>query len=157
MLLSLESSMIVGALGVRVPGATRPLRKGLERVGRPGSKNMCKREWGFPRNLGDPVVSTKKVRKGIPDDQPQAHRLAFGGGGRENNRMHSWYRQAKETKCGETDPRKSQCLDSTVEAGERMPVRTLSREARHREYGAVVGKYDECLEIREAYPRNSNG
>ncbi len=47
---------------------------GLERFDRPGSETMRKRELGFPRNLGDPVVSTEETRKGIPGDQPQARR-----------------------------------------------------------------------------------
>ena len=68
-----------------------------------------------------------------------------------------WYRQAKAAKCGGKGGRKSQCLDSTVEAGERAPARTPWREARHREHGLVVGKYGECLEIRATYSRNSNG
>jgi len=54
----------------------------------------------------------------------------------------------KETKRGEKAGRKSQCLDSTVEAGEQTPVRTPWREARHRGHGLVVGTYAEYLEIR---------
>ena len=64
MLLSLESRIVVGAFVVLVAGATRAFRNGLGRIGRPGSENMSKREWGFPRNLGDPVVSTEEVPDG---------------------------------------------------------------------------------------------
>jgi hypothetical protein len=46
---------------------------------------------------------------------------------------------------------------SVLPDGEQTPVRTQWREARHREHGTVVGRYDECLEIREAYSRNNNG
>ncbi len=57
---------------------------------------MGKREWGFPRNLGDPVVSTEMTRRGIPGDQPQARRFALGGGGRhETSPAQPWY-QADE-------------------------------------------------------------
>lgn len=42
----------------------------------------------------------------------------------------------------------SQCLDSTVEAGEQSPERTPWREARHREHGIVAETYTEYLEIR---------
>jgi hypothetical protein len=135
----------------------RLLRNGLEQVGRPGSENMCKRELGFPRNLGDPADSTNTDPDGdtgIPTPGPLS---TLGGGGSEKNRVLWWYRQAKETKCGGMGGRESQCLDSTEEAGERTPVWTLWREARHREYGPVVGRYDECLEIRKAYSRNNNG
>ena len=44
--------------------AARPPRNGLEQVGRPGSKNMGKRKWGLPRNLGAPVVSTEDFPEG---------------------------------------------------------------------------------------------
>ena len=52
------------------------------------------------------------------------------------------------TKRGGKAGRKSQCLDSTVEAGEQSSERTPGREARHRDHGTDAGKYDECLEIR---------
>ena len=55
--------------------------------------------------------------------------------------MIPWHRQMKETKRGGMGGRKSQCLDSTVEAGEQSPERTPGREARHRDYGLVVGTY----------------
>jgi hypothetical protein len=158
MLWSLESLLIDGAFLVLRWGAARPFRNGLEQVGRPGSKNMCRRKLGFPRNLGDPDISTEKTPEGdtgLPTPGPP---LTLGDGGRdETSRVLWWYRQTKATKCGGMDVRKSECLDSTVEAGERVPVRTPSREARHRERGTVVGRYDECLEIREAYTRNNNG
>ncbi len=61
MLSSLEILLNVGAFPFLWRRATRPLSNGLERVGRPGSKNMCKRGLGFPRNLGDPDVSTQST------------------------------------------------------------------------------------------------
>jgi len=64
MLLSLENRLIVGAFVVPRARATRASRNGLGRIGRPGSENMCKRESGFPRNSGDPVVSTKENPEG---------------------------------------------------------------------------------------------
>lgn len=39
-------------------------RHGQGRIGRPGSENMCKRELGFPRNLGAPAVSTEENPEG---------------------------------------------------------------------------------------------
>jgi hypothetical protein len=74
MLLNLESLLIDGAFLVLRRGATRQFRNGLEQVGRPGSENMCRREWGFPRNLGDPVISVAKSRLETPGDQLQAWR-----------------------------------------------------------------------------------
>ena len=64
MLLSLESRFVVGAFVVHMRGPRERSAIGLGRLGRPGSKNMCKRELGFPRNLGDPVVSTEEFPDG---------------------------------------------------------------------------------------------
>jgi hypothetical protein len=139
MLLSLETLLIVGALVVPIAGATRTSCNGQGRIGRPGSENMRKRELGFPRNLGDPVISTEEARKGIPGNQPQARRLVLGGGESEINRVRSWYRQAKETKRGGRDDRKSQCLDSTEEAGELDPRGPGGWEARHRSMELLLG------------------
>ena len=101
------ASMPVGAFVVPLAGATRPLCFGQWRAVRPGSENMCKRVLGFPRNLGDPVVSMEEIPDGIPAEQPQARCWAFGGGRNENSRTFPWYRQAKATKCGGTGGRKS--------------------------------------------------
>jgi len=38
--------------------------------------------------------------------------------GDKKDRTQTWYRQSKETKCGERNCRKSECLDSTNEVGE---------------------------------------
>ena len=46
--------------------------------------------------------------------------MALGRDGSET-RVQPWYRQAKATKRGGMDDRKSQRLDSTVEAGELAP------------------------------------
>jgi hypothetical protein len=135
----------------------RAFRNGLERLGRPGSENMRKREWGFPRNLGAPVVSTEAFPDGdtgrTTPGPPRQHAAAAGA----KSCVTPWHRQTKETKCGGRNGRKSQCLDSTVEPGEQTPVRTPRREARHREHGIVVGNYDGYMEIRCTYYRNSNG
>jgi hypothetical protein len=63
MLLSLER-FLVGAFDIPCSGAMRASRHGQGCIGRPGSKNMSKRESGFPRNLGDPVVSTEAFPDG---------------------------------------------------------------------------------------------
>jgi hypothetical protein len=74
MLLSPESVSVVGAFVVNGARAAQAFRNiGLD-ADRPGSENMCKRELGVPRNLGDSAVSTKNSRTGIPGDQPQARR-----------------------------------------------------------------------------------
>ena len=148
MLLSLESRLSSAPSLFPVRGPRERSTSGQGRIGRPGSENMSKRESGFPRNLGDPVVSTEAFPDGdtgrpTPGPPPTTRH----GGGSETDAF-PWYRQAKETKCGGKDGRKSQCLDSTDEAGEQSPERTPGREARHRDHGLVVETYAEYLEIR---------
>jgi hypothetical protein len=109
---------------------------------------MGKRALGFPRNLGDPVVSTEAFPDGDTGRPTPGPPLTTRHGGGSKKGAFPWYRQAKETKCGGTDGRKSQCLDSTVEAGEQSLERTPGREARHRDHGIVVETYAEYLEIR---------
>ena len=45
-------------------GATPAHRNGLMPSVLPGSENRARAQSGFPRNLGDPVVSTDKVPAG---------------------------------------------------------------------------------------------
>ncbi len=59
-----------------------------------------------------------------------------------------WYRQAKETKCGGTAGRKSQCLDSTEEAGELDPQGPGGWEARHRVATPLEGNAGETSNSR---------
>ncbi len=41
-----------------ITGAVPSHRIGLMRTVLPGSKSRARAQWGFPRNVGDPVVST---------------------------------------------------------------------------------------------------
>ncbi len=61
---------------------------------------------GFPRNLGDPVVSSAESRPEIPGDQLQAS-TAHSSVEERTQRVQPRYRQTKATKCGGTDGRKS--------------------------------------------------
>ena len=107
MLLSSER-LVVGAFVFLIPRAMLLLHIGLVQAVLPESKNMCKRTLGSQRTWEVLSSPRKKTRMGIPGDQPQARRLAFGGGGKyESSRMLPWYRQAKATKRGETGGRKS--------------------------------------------------
>ena len=56
-----------------------------------------------------------------------------------------WYRQVKETKRGGRDGGKSQCLDSTDEAGELAPQGPGGWEARHRAATPLAGNTLEAL------------
>ncbi len=65
MLLSLESYVSRRRLRRAYSGGHASVPQiGQGRIGRPGSETMCKRELGFPRNLGDPVVSTEEFPDG---------------------------------------------------------------------------------------------
>ena len=64
MLLSLESLLSSAPSSFPSRGPRERSANGQERIGRPGSENMGKRELGFPRNLGDPVVSTEESPDG---------------------------------------------------------------------------------------------
>ena len=61
MLLSLESLQIAGVFVVFLAGTVQPFHLGEERTVRPGSENMCKWTFGFPRNLRGPVISTPEI------------------------------------------------------------------------------------------------
>jgi hypothetical protein len=61
MLLSLERGLCVGVFVFFLARTAWAFRSGEERSDRPGSKNMCRWTFGFPRNLGGPVVSTEAI------------------------------------------------------------------------------------------------
>ena len=87
MLLSVERPF-VGAFAVHIPGATLLHRTGLVPVVLPASTEHGKRKWGFPRNLGDPVVSSAKSRPELPGDQLQAS-AAHSSAGERKERVNA--------------------------------------------------------------------
>ena len=81
---------------------------GLKSTLLPESENMANRQWGFPRNLGDPVVSTEmRGRGGAASETSGSTGFDVLGRWKRMTRRPGWYRQPKETKGGETDGRKS--------------------------------------------------
>src|SRR5208283_4933145 len=89
----------------------------------PGSKNRANDHEGSPGNLGDPPVSTEQAgRRYRHTNSRLIHGSATGADGDEQ-RSHRWYRQAKETKCGEMGGRESQCLIVAMKRGNE-PYRT---------------------------------
>jgi hypothetical protein len=164
MLLSLERLLVVGACVVAPAWAKRLSRNGSETIGRPGSERTCANgNWGSPGTWELLSFSRKQSRTGIPGEQPQARERRSRSRRGSETCVIPWHRQAKATKRGGMDDRMSQCLDSTGEAGEQTPVRPSAmvpapwREARHREYGIVVGTYDGYRRFECTYYRNSNG
>ena len=76
----------------------------------PGSENRANDHKGSPGNLGDPVVSIEQGRR---EHRQTNSRMIHGprpGPRGTNNGTKRWYRQAKETKCGEKDGRESERL-----------------------------------------------
>ena len=150
-----------------VPGGRRRERPNVLRQSRPAAG--ARKRWSTgpamiwrvparPQNRPAPRSS------GEPTSEARTHGRAGGGTGASPGEFgpHRLERvqstaHAKATKRGGRDGRKSQCLDSTEEAGELGPRGPGGWEARHRVHGTVVGRYGECLEIRQAYSRNSNG
>src|SRR5208337_2118285 len=120
MLLGVERPF-VGAFAPGGPGAALLHRNGLVRAVLPASARTCANGQGrFPRNLGDPVVSSEIPgrRYRVTNSRPRRRTRPPRS---ELKRVRPRYRQAKATKCGGTEGRKSQCLDSTEEAGELGP------------------------------------
>jgi hypothetical protein len=72
MLLSFERTILVGAFAVADVGAMLLHLNGLVHAVLPESKNMCKRTFGFSKNLRDPVVSSAISRLESPGNQLQA-------------------------------------------------------------------------------------
>jgi hypothetical protein len=66
MLLSFERTILVGAFPVTDVGAMLLHLNGLVHAVPPESKNMCKRTFGFSKNLRDPVVSSVIPRSESP-------------------------------------------------------------------------------------------
>src|SRR5271167_1469436 len=92
----------------------------------PGSESRANGHEDSPGNLGDPVVSIVPAGRS-PAYQLQADpRLAVPSRGDEPGTKR-WYRQAKETKCGETDGRESERLIVPASRGNR-PDGTPGRE-----------------------------
>lgn len=63
-------------------------RNGLVPQSRRGRLNMGKRTWGFPRNLGDPVVSSAQSRPELPGHQLQAS-AAHSSAGERTERVNT--------------------------------------------------------------------
>jgi len=72
MLLSFERTILVGAFTVADVGAMLLHLNGLVHAVLPESKNMCKRTFGFSKNLRDPAVSSAISRTELPGNQLQA-------------------------------------------------------------------------------------
>jgi hypothetical protein len=87
MLLSVERPF-VGASAFHIPGAMLLHRIGLVSGVLPASTEHGKRKSGFPRNLGDPVVSSATSRPELPGHQLQAP-AAHSSAGERTERVNA--------------------------------------------------------------------
>jgi hypothetical protein len=132
MLLSLEIVLLVGAFVFLRAGATLDVPQVVRHAGAGRGLRTCANgNWGSPGTWEILSSPRKRSRMGIPGNNPRPDAAARSGVGSEIC-VVPWYRQAKETKRGGRGGRKSQCLDSTEEAGELDPRGPGGWEARHR-------------------------
>ena len=83
---------------------------------------------GFPRNVGDPVVSSlKNPDGGHRNTQPLVHRVRARRGA-ERKQAQGWYRQTKATKRGGTDGGKSEHRIVLLKRGNPGPRETPWKE-----------------------------
>ena len=159
MLLSVERPF-VGAFAVHIPRATLLHCSGLVHAVLPASIRTCANgQLRFPRNLGDPVVSSATSRLEIPGDQLQAL-AAHSSVEERKERVQPKYRQAKETKRGGMDGRKSQHPHITDEAGElvpRDPVKGRKNRKGVPDVGTWIEKYVRGFVLGSTYHRHDPG
>ena len=148
-----RKSIVVGAFVVPCTGATRAFRNwsGTHRpagVGEHGQTGM-----GVPQELGSSCrLHGSQPGRGYRATNPRLAVATRSDGGSERC-VIPWYRQVKETKCGGKGGRKSQCLDSTEEAGELGPRGPGGREARHQVTRPSTGTTQEASNFCRVSPQ----
>jgi hypothetical protein len=122
MLLSLETVVIVGAFVVSGAGATLLCRNRSGASSPAGVEEHAQTDNGGSPGTWE-ILSSPQHNPGGSYRETNSRPLVFRRWreGERNNQRRLRYRQAKATKRGGTDGRKSQRLDSTVEAGELRP------------------------------------
>ncbi len=85
-----------------------------------------------PQELGSSCRLHGRIPAGATGQPTPGPPLAHAAAAGAKNSVLPWYRQTKATKRGGRDGRKSQCLDSTEEAGELGPRGPGGWEARQR-------------------------
>jgi hypothetical protein len=107
---------------------------------------MCKRILRFPRNLGEPVVSSAESRLEIPGYQLQAL-AAHSSAMERKQRVAPRYRRAVATKRGGMSDRSQSVLivPSKVANSTQLEPVEGSETSSH---GTAIEKHDECIEIR---------
>ena len=159
MLLSVERPS-VGAFAVHIPRATLLHCTGLVQAVLPASLEHVQTD-----NRGSPgtweILSPPRHHSRLepPGDQLQAS-AAHSSVEERTQRVQPRYRQAKETKCGGMDGRKSQHPRSTDEAGElvpRDPVEGRKNRKGVPDAGPWAGDYVRGFVLGTTYHRHDPG
>ena len=118
--------------------------------------NIANRQWWFPRNLGEPCSLLGE----LPD---RSYRITnsrpwrrTGPPGSETNECNPRYRQAKGTKCGGMAAGRHSVLIVPTKLANSTRLEPVE-ESETPIHGTVLEQHDECIEIRQACPRNRNG
>ena len=155
MLLSVERPF-VGAFAVHIPRATLLLRNGLVQAVLPASTRTCANgQSGFPRNLGDPVVSSATSRLELPGDQLQASAAHSSAGSERNECTRGTAKRRQRSAAGWAAGSQSVLIVPMKLANSTQPEPVEGSETS--DHGTVIEKHDECIEIRQTCPRNRNG
>ncbi len=128
-------------------------RHGLRPTVLPESKNMSKRIKGFPRNLGDPVVSTT-ISGGVPDDQLQAGVTAHITPDR-NRVQRGTAERRQRSEAGRTSGSHSVSIVPVKLGNDIRSIPAEGSETSNQR--TVFEKHDECIAIRESCPPNRDG
>ncbi len=153
MLLSLESRLSSAPSSFPAAGATRAFRQRSGTHRPAGVGEHVQTGMGVPQELGRSCRLHGSIPgRGYRVTNPRPDVAARSGGGSETC-VFPWYRQAKETKRGGRAGRKSQCLDSTEEAGELDPQGPGGWEARHRVTTPLARNTWEALNSRVVSPK----
>ncbi len=127
-------------------GVSSPAGVGVEHV----QTDNC----GSPGTWENPACSSA-----IPGWRYRATTPGLGGalvrrGAKQ--RVQPRYRQAKETKCGETAAGRHSVLIVPMKLANSTRLEPME-ESEAPIHGTVSEKHDECIEIRQSCPRNRNG
>ena len=112
----------------------------------PGSESRARAQSGFPRNVGDPAVSTDMSRLEVPGDQLQETRpRQRSAAGRAKHERRSGIAKRRQRSAAKWAAGSHSAPDSTVEAGELAPSSTRGREAGRRVTTPLDGNTRDAL------------
>ena len=118
--------------------------------------NMCKRTIVVPQELERTLFAPRRI-PGRRYRVNQLQALAAHSSARERKqRVQPRYRQTKETKCGGMAAGRHSVLIVPMKLANSSQLEPVEGSETS-DHGTVLEKHDECLEIRQACPRNRSG